>query len=73
MYDAICVGSGLIGGAAASALRIARFLPKQRVLLVDSARRPPFAQNNVKDLRQVAINPSSRQLFMGNAFLVNYR
>ena len=65
MFDAICVGSGLIGGAAASALRISRILPKQKVLLVDSAKRSIFVPKDVKDLRQIAVNPSSRELFKG--------
>lgn len=62
MYDAICIGSGLIGGAASSVLRISKFLPKQKVLLVDSARRPSFLQKEIKDLRQIAVNSSSRNL-----------
>lgn len=62
MYDAICIGSGLIGGAASSLLRISKFLPKQKVLLVDSARRPSFLQKEIKDLRQIAVNSSSRNL-----------
>ena len=32
------------------------------VLLVDSARRPSFLQKEIKDLRQIAVNSSSRNL-----------
>jgi len=63
MYDVVCVGSGLIGGAASSAFRISRILAKKpKVLLIDAARRPYFAPKETKDLRQIAVNTLSRNL-----------
>ena len=63
MYDIVCVGSGLIGGAASAAFRVSRILSKPpKVLLLDAASRPQFKSKAVKDLRQIAINANSRHL-----------
>ena len=33
------------------------------MLLIDSAKRPSFKQKEIKDLRQIAVNPGSKNLF----------
>lgn len=61
MYDAICVGAGLIGGVASALLKSSHHLPKAtKVLLIDSAHRPSFIPKETKNIRQIALNPSSR-------------
>ncbi|CBY21849.1 unnamed protein product [Oikopleura dioica] len=62
MFDTVCVGAGLIGGVQAALLRRSRHLPRPKVLLTDGARRPSFSSQLTKNIRQIAVNPGSRQL-----------
>ena len=64
MYDAICVGAGLIGGVASALIKRSPHLPRATsILLLDSAPRPRFeAKSDVKNIRQIALNPTSRLL-----------
>ena len=62
MFDTVCVGAGLIGGVQAALLRRSRHLPRPKVLLTDGARRPTFKSALTKNIRQIAVNPGSRQL-----------
>jgi len=62
MFDTVCVGAGLIGGVQAALLRRSRHLPRPKVLLTDGAQRPSFSSQLTKNIRQIAVNPGSRQL-----------
>ena len=63
MYEAIAVGAGLVGGVASALMKSSNHLPKlTRVLLMDAASRPKFNPSAHKNIRQIAVNPSSRLL-----------
>jgi len=63
MHDVVCVGAGLIGGVTSALIKKSSHLPRAtKVLLLDSAKRPNFHSQVTKNIRQIAVNPSSRML-----------